>query len=572
MPKHITYAKLTSRFEDALVYVSNLHSGQTRKASGVPYIAHLLSVTALVIEDGGDEDEVIAALLHDAIEDRGGSAIREEIQRRFGERVTSIVDGCTDAETMPKPPWRQRKERFIKSLSQASSEVRRVIAADKLHNACSILSDFRRCGEAIWERFNGGKEGTLWYYHEVTKVLRQRDNSPLVEELERVVTELETLVSSEEYPKTSHKQTGIWFDEGLGTLLIHLNKEDIGLSDERVQFHDKVFEPKEEVHITIIGKSLGRQLKEAGEEDPLIGSQIRQAIAETDWSYKVTDKMYHVSKDKQKRGPQGDLQFVHAESIILMVDVVGIQNFYEKLDRIIQMELEAPPTHITLYTYGDPVGIGLASQAEFREFVTREVLPDELKRLSTARGGERRVVLVDMDGVIADFEGGFLKNWRERHPDKPSIPLEHRTTFYIADQYPQEWRELVRQIMLAPGFYRNLEPIPGSIAALQEMSELGFEVFICSRPLSEYKNCVLEKYEWVEEHLGEDWVKRIILTRDKTIIKADILIDDRPEIRGVAMPSWEHILCDQPYNREERRKRRLSWKNWRDVILSEMDV
>jgi hypothetical protein len=371
VPEPVAQGKLTSRFGEALVYASNLHSTQKRKASDVPYIAHLLSVTALVIEDGGDEDEAIAALLHDAIEDQGGGTTREEIRRRFGERVTAIVDGCTDAETLPKPPWWPRKERFIKSLKQAPPEVRRVIAADILHNARSTLSDFRRYGEAIWKRFKGDKKGTLWYYREVTKVLREKDSSPLVEELDRVVTELENLLPS----------TGIWFDEKLGVLLIHLDKEDIELSDERIKFHGKIFEPKEELHITVIGKDLGRRLKEAVEEDPLIENQIRQAIAETEWSYEVTDKMYHVSKDKKKRGLQGDFRIVHAESIVLMVEIAGIQHFYEKLGEIIQMELEAPPTHITLYTYGDPFGIGLASQADLREFVTREISPDELTRL-----------------------------------------------------------------------------------------------------------------------------------------------------------------------------------------------
>ena len=186
-------AKLTSRFECALVYASRLHARQTRKASDIPYISHLLSVAALVIEHGGSEDEAIAALLHDAIEDQGGAETRQEIHRRFGKAVTAIVNGCTDAETRPKPPWRQRKEEFIRSLRQASPEVLRVAAADKLHNVRSILSDYRTCGEAVWERFHTGKEGTLWYYREVTGALERRNDSRLVEELGKAVTELETL-------------------------------------------------------------------------------------------------------------------------------------------------------------------------------------------------------------------------------------------------------------------------------------------------------------------------------------------------------------------------------------------
>lgn len=194
MPKDFNQERLTSRFEEALIYASRLHARQRRKASGTPYVAHLLGVAALVIQDGGDEDEAIAALLHDAIEDQGGDTTRQEIRRRFGEKVTSIVDGCTDAETMPKPPWRERKERFIKSLDQASPEVLRVATADKLYNARSVLSAFRKDGETLWRQFNGGRDGTLWYYRAVTKALQEKGSGQLVEDLDRAVTELEALV------------------------------------------------------------------------------------------------------------------------------------------------------------------------------------------------------------------------------------------------------------------------------------------------------------------------------------------------------------------------------------------
>jgi (p)ppGpp synthase/HD superfamily hydrolase len=144
---------LGPRFEEALIYATRLHSQQTRKASDIPYIAHLLGVASLVLEDGGGEDEAIAALLHDAIEDQGGAATREEIRRRFGDRITSWVDACTDCETIPKPPWRERKERLIAQARQASPEVRRILAADKLHNVRSVVSDYRRLGGIIWSRF-----------------------------------------------------------------------------------------------------------------------------------------------------------------------------------------------------------------------------------------------------------------------------------------------------------------------------------------------------------------------------------------------------------------------------------
>lgn len=183
--------KLTHRFEQALVYATRLHAKQTRKGGNVPYISHLLSVAALVLEDGGDEDEAIAALLHDAVEDQGGQATRKDILDMFGERVTEIVDGCTDADTIPKPPWQERKQQYIEKLRHASASVRRVALADKLHNARSILSDLSREGEATWEKFKGGKSGTLWYYRALLEVFLKTDaDSWLVQELNRIVSEL----------------------------------------------------------------------------------------------------------------------------------------------------------------------------------------------------------------------------------------------------------------------------------------------------------------------------------------------------------------------------------------------
>lgn len=175
-------------------------------------------------------------------------------------------------------------------------------------------------------------------------------------------------------------------------------------------------------------------------------------------------------------------------------------------------------------------------------------------------------ILIDMDGVIADFDGEFIKRWRERHPDKFYIPLEERTAFYVKDQYPEELKPLVAEILLEPGFFREMMPMNGAKDALLEMELMGHELFICTSPLSTYKNCVLEKFEWVDQFLGPEWVKRIVLTKDKTIVKADVIIDDKPEITGVeSTPSWEHILYDRPYNRNVNRKR-LAWHNWKDVL------
>jgi GTP pyrophosphokinase len=188
--------KLSTRFEKALVFATQLHAGQTRKGTTIPYISHLLAVTAIVLEHGGDEDEAIAALLHDSIEDQGGASTREEIRRRFGDRVVEIVDGCTDTDVMPKPPWRVRKEAYITHISVASAPVRLVSAADKLHNARTVLEDYRIVGEALWKRFNGGKEGTLWYYRAAVDALRKSGTSPLIEELDRVVSEIECLAEN----------------------------------------------------------------------------------------------------------------------------------------------------------------------------------------------------------------------------------------------------------------------------------------------------------------------------------------------------------------------------------------
>lgn len=183
--------KLGHRFEDALVWASRLHGDQVRKGTRIPYVAHLLAVASLVLEHGGDEDQAIAALLHDAVEDQGGPQTREEIRRRFGEAVAAIVDGCTDTDETPKPPWRARKEAYLAHLGAASPSVRLVSAADKLHNARSVLADYRARGEEVWGRFQGGRDGTLWYYRALAGAFREAGTNPLVEELGRVVDELE---------------------------------------------------------------------------------------------------------------------------------------------------------------------------------------------------------------------------------------------------------------------------------------------------------------------------------------------------------------------------------------------
>ena len=184
---------LSPRFEAAVTWACELHRAQVRKGTRVPYVAHLLGVAAIALENGADEDEAIAAVLHDAVEDQGGQPTANEIAARFGERVRDIVLGCTDADVIPKPPWRERKEKYVAHLLQAPESVRLVSASDKLHNARSILLDYRTSGEALWSRFSGGREGTLWYYRALVTAFETRGSSPLIAELDRTVTEIERL-------------------------------------------------------------------------------------------------------------------------------------------------------------------------------------------------------------------------------------------------------------------------------------------------------------------------------------------------------------------------------------------
>lgn len=182
---------LTERFSDAVVAALRLHRDQKRKTSASPYVSHLLRVTGIVLEHGADEDTAIAAILHDAVEDQGGAPTRERIRREFGERVASIVQECSDTDQTPKPPWRERKEIYLAHLATASPSARLIAAADKLDNTRSLLGDYRRMGDKVWEYFRGGCEGTLWYLRSVRDILKKVDPNALVDELDRAVAELE---------------------------------------------------------------------------------------------------------------------------------------------------------------------------------------------------------------------------------------------------------------------------------------------------------------------------------------------------------------------------------------------
>ena len=191
---------LTERFQRALIHAATAHACQRRKGTPIPYISHLLAVASLVLENGGTEDEAIAALLHDAVEDQGGAVRYELIKAEFGEPVANVVKECSDADRTPKPEWRQRKEEYVAKIPAKSASAQLVSLADKVHNARCILTDYTVEGEDLWKRFRGGREGTLWYYRSLLDAYRELPDrglaeGPLARELGRVVEELERLTS-----------------------------------------------------------------------------------------------------------------------------------------------------------------------------------------------------------------------------------------------------------------------------------------------------------------------------------------------------------------------------------------
>src|ERR1700690_342766 len=193
-PKKLRPTKLGPKLQRAFAYAAKMHAGQARKGTTVPYLSHLMAVTSLVLEAGGDEDLAIAALLHDVVEDCGGMPLLGEILQEFGPRVAKIVEGCTDSFGEPKPEWTERKQDYLLGLKHADADTRLVSASDKLHNVRTILADYREHGERIWERFTGKKEGTLWYYRALSDEYRRRDPNRNTRELEIVVAELESVV------------------------------------------------------------------------------------------------------------------------------------------------------------------------------------------------------------------------------------------------------------------------------------------------------------------------------------------------------------------------------------------
>jgi 5'-nucleotidase len=180
------------------------------------------------------------------------------------------------------------------------------------------------------------------------------------------------------------------------------------------------------------------------------------------------------------------------------------------------------------------------------------------------------VVLVDQDGVLADFERGLLASFRARYPAGPAIELADRTVFRAREQYGPGWGPKISAIIGSAGFYRGLPVIPGGAAALTQMRQAGHDVFVCTTPDATSPYCAGEKLDWVAEHLGPDWRRRTIITPDKTLIgdqlRPCVLVDDRPDLPGVASPPWTQILFDAPYNRAAPGPRLADWTRWREVI------
>lgn len=200
------------KFDEALLFAHELHRHDVRKGTGKPYISHLLGVCSLVVDYGGDEEMAIAALLHDAVEDHGGTPMLDTIRARFGNRVAHIVDGCTDSyvpEGAPKDPWRQRKEKYLSRIPREDPDTRLVSAADKLYNCRTILRDLRRDGLVALDRFNGGRKDTIWYYDQLVMAFRHAGSNDLVEQLALVVDEMKRITgyNRQEIPRIQSQES-----------------------------------------------------------------------------------------------------------------------------------------------------------------------------------------------------------------------------------------------------------------------------------------------------------------------------------------------------------------------------
>jgi len=187
--------KYSDKFTQALSFAAILHNGQLRKGTQIPYISHLLSVSVIVMRNGGDEEQAIAALLHDSVEDQGGINLLSDIESKFGARVAKIVRQCSDSFEKQKPPWDQRKKAYVASIAHKSDDAILISKADKVDNARTILNNYRKIGEKLWERFRRGREGNLWYYRACVDAFGNRSNSDLYQELADLVSQIEDIAA-----------------------------------------------------------------------------------------------------------------------------------------------------------------------------------------------------------------------------------------------------------------------------------------------------------------------------------------------------------------------------------------
>lgn len=177
-----------------------------------------------------------------------------------------------------------------------------------------------------------------------------------------------------------------------------------------------------------------------------------------------------------------------------------------------------------------------------------------------------QIILVDMDGVIADQHLGFLNILQTKYPEIFATYKGVDTEYEFERNFPEEHHAFIKSLREQEGFFRNLPPVVGAKEALEEMVAAGHDVFICTAPIYHYSYCIPEKYEWIEKNLGREWAMKTIIARDKTVTLGTYLIDDNTEVKGIQTPSWEHIVFDQSYNKEAPRKRRLDWSNWKSII------
>lgn len=175
-------------------------------------------------------------------------------------------------------------------------------------------------------------------------------------------------------------------------------------------------------------------------------------------------------------------------------------------------------------------------------------------------------ILVDQDGVLANYDKRILEIVAAEYPNERQYLEDELVLFDTHHLYSGHVQQEIDDISLRSGFFESLEPVEGAVEAMRDLLSSGFDVRICTAPKKKFKYCVTEKLSWIEKHLGKEFVVRTILTRDKTLVRGNILIDDKPEVVGGTTPEWEHILYDRPYNRHVSGKRRLNWQNYREVL------